>query len=53
MIAGGQIGAKQTGDSFARRDIHLVQGELDALAGVGLVRCSCSRGTTALSQRRF
>jgi len=33
-----EIGAEETGDPLACSDIHLVQGELDPLAGVGLMR---------------
>ena len=35
---GCEIGAEETGDPLAGRDIHLIQGELDSLAGVGLMR---------------
>src|SRR5271166_2624625 len=33
-----EIGAEETGDPLAGRDIHLVQRKLDSLARVGLMR---------------
>jgi hypothetical protein len=40
---GWEIGSKKPGDTLAGRDVHLVQRELDSLAGVALMRAELQK----------